>query len=52
MLLKSPTKDIWAQSVSRELGRLAQGFKQIKGNDAIEFIPKSQVPPKEKSNIC
>ena len=32
--------DIWRQSVSNELGRLAQGVRNIKGNNVIEFIYK------------
>ena len=32
--------DIWRQSVLNELGRLAQGVRNIKGNNVIEFIYK------------
>ena len=46
-LLKTESQ-IWSESVSNELGRLAQGISNVKGNDAIEFIPKSEVPLKTK----
>ena len=48
MLLKGPMKDIWNNSTSRELGRLAKGWKNEAGNEALEFIPKSEVPQHEK----
>ena len=44
-LLKSHNADIWANALSNELGRLAQGIGSIIGNDAIEFISKNDVPP-------
>ena len=47
MLLKqNPT--IWKTSITNELGRLAKGIKEVKGNDVIEFIMKKQIPPNKK----
>ena len=43
-LLNGPMKRIWDLSVAREIGRLAQGIFKVKGNNAIDFIPKSEVP--------
>ena len=40
-------KDIWDNSTSRELGRLSNGWKNEKGNEALQFIPKSEVPKGE-----
>ncbi len=39
---------IWQQATSNELGRLAQGVKNTKGNDVIDFIYKSDVPIHKK----
>ena len=35
---------MWEQSICNELGCLSQGYKSIKGNDTIFFIPKSKIP--------
>ena len=43
-LLSSSSAEIWEQATSYELGRLAQGYSHIKGNDVLDFIPKSMVP--------
>ena len=47
MLLKGPMKNIWNNSTSRELGRLSNGWRNEKGNEALEFIPISEVPKGE-----
>ena len=39
---------IWRRSVSNEIGRLAQGIQDIKGNNAMQFIKKSDVPKHKK----
>ena len=39
---------IWKPSVSNELGRLADGVRDVKGNKAIEFVSKSSIPKKNK----
>ena len=44
-LLKGPTMKIWDLAVTKELGRLAQGIFDVIGNDVIDFISKSEVPP-------
>ena len=43
-LLKGSQSKIWSESLSNELGRLAQGVNSVKGNDVVDFIPKSDVP--------
>ena len=43
-LLKSENAIIWENALSSELGRLAQGISSIIGNDALDFILKSDVP--------
>ena len=35
-------------SLSNELGRLAQGIRQVNGNDVIDFISITDVPKKKK----
>ena len=35
---------IWGCSITNELGRLSQGINNIEGNNALLFIPKSEVP--------
>jgi hypothetical protein len=34
----------WEESNAEEIGRLAQGYKNIKGTNTIHFIKKSQLP--------
>ena len=43
-LLHSSMANVWEIAVSNELGRLAQGINNIKGNDVIDFIYKHEVP--------
>ena len=45
-LIKTEDKNVWEQSMCNELGCLSQGYKSIKGNDTIFFIPKSKIPKK------
>lgn len=47
-LLKGPTAEICQQSLTNELGRLAQGIGSITGNDCVDFIHKSEVLPNKK----
>ena len=47
-LIKTKEKDVWENSMYNELGRLAQGYGDIKGKDTIFFIPKSKVPKHKK----
>ena len=47
-LIKSDKyRDIWMHSFANELGRLAQGVRDIPGTDTIDFIPFSAVPKGE-----
>lgn len=46
LLEQDPTK--WQPSVSNELGRMVQGVRDVKGNDVMDFIPKSEVPSNKK----
>ena len=41
-------KKIWSRSYANELGRLAQGIRDIPGTDTIKFIRKYQVPKGRK----
>ena len=41
-------QDVWKQSVSNELGRLAGGIRDVSGNEAIEFISQHKVPSNKK----
>ena len=43
-LLKRSQSKTWSDSLSNELGRLAQGIHNVKGNDVVDFIRKSDVP--------
>ena len=40
-------RDIWMKSFANELGRLAQGIRDIPGTDTIDFIPFTEVPKGE-----
>ena len=40
-------RDIWMHSFANELGRLAQGIRDIRGTNTINFIPFSEVPEGE-----
>ena len=40
--------NIWNLALSNEIGRLAQGMKDTKGNDAVDFTPLSAVPKHKK----
>ena len=37
-------RDIWKKFFSNELGRLAQGIRDVPGTDKIDFIPHTDVP--------
>jgi len=41
-------RDVWATSFANELGRLAQGIRDVKGTNAIKFIRQSQLPEGRK----
>ena len=43
-LLKGSQSKTWSASLSSKLGRLAQGINNVKGNDVVDFIRKSDVP--------
>ena len=44
-LITNPkTKATWTTSYANELGRLAQGIRDIKGSNCIYFIPHTKVP--------
>jgi hypothetical protein len=40
-------RNVWMKSFANELGRLAQGIRDISGTDTIDFIPLSKVPKGE-----
>jgi len=41
-------RTVWMHAFANELGRLAQGIRDIVGTDTIDFIPFSDVPKFEK----
>ena len=41
---KGKYRDIWSTSLANELGRLAQGIRNVKGTNIILFISKSEIP--------
>jgi hypothetical protein len=43
-LIKGPDKPIWEKGMCNELGRLAQGYGNVKGKNTIFFIHRNQVP--------
>ena len=44
-LIKIPElRQTWMTSLANELGRLAQGIREIKGTNTIYFIDKSEIP--------
>ena len=51
-LVKRPEKrEQWLRSLANELGRLAQGIRDIKGTNTIYFIPKADIPPERRREI-
>ena len=34
----------WKEPVCNEIGRMAQGIRNIKGNDVLLFIPRDEIP--------
>ena len=38
----------WGQTLSNEIGRLSQGVRDIKGNNALTFIPYHEIPRSKK----
>ena len=36
--------ETWKVSVSNKIGRRAQGIREVKGNNVLEFIPRHEVP--------
>ena len=47
-LIKTADKEIWIKAVCNKLGRLAQGYKDIKGKNTFFFIPRNKVPKYKK----
>ena len=37
-------RDTWFTSLANEIGRLAQGIRDIEGTNTIHFIPREQIP--------
>ena len=46
-LLKSDYK-VWKIALANQNGRLKQGIRYVKGNDAIDFIPIYLLPTNKK----
>ena len=43
-LIQRPTQQIWKKALTNELGRLAQGINDVKGNDVVDFISYKDIP--------
>ena len=51
-LTKKPDlKALWERSLTTELGRLAQGIRDIKGTNTIYFISKPNIPHDRRKEI-
>jgi hypothetical protein len=51
-LLRNPKySDLWGESYTKELGRLAQGIPGTKGTDTIVFIKYDKIPLDRRQNI-
>ena len=37
-------RETWATSLANEIGRLAQGIREIKGTNTIQFVHKKEIP--------
>ena len=46
LLKQNPER--WKASLSNEIGRLAQGIRNVKGNDVVDFVSISEVPRNKK----
>ena len=47
-LIEGPSKEVWQQALSNELGRLSQGNEKVSGTDTISFINKNTIPRNKK----
>ena len=51
-LIGNPTTaHTWQTSFSNELGRLSQGFNNIKGTNTMEFIPYKDIPTDRRRDV-
>jgi hypothetical protein len=48
-LLNSSDGHLWEECTSEEIGRLAQGYKLVKGTNTIHFIKLDAIPPDRKA---
>ena len=47
-MIKGPKRKNWEISCANELGKLAQGIREVKGTNIVILIPKSKVPKYKK----
>ena len=51
-LIKRPElMETWYTSLANELGRLAQGIRDVKGTDTVDFIQLSEIPMDRRKEI-
>ena len=51
-LIKRPElRERWSTSLANELGRLAQGIRDVKGTNTIVFIKKSAIPADRRKEV-
>ena len=43
-LIKGLERRVWERSIANKLVQLAQGIREVKGENTVMFIPKSKVP--------
>ena len=52
IFLQRENEEKWGPSLSNELGRLAQGIRDMKCNNALTFVEKQENSTQQKSGIC
>ncbi len=51
-LSKSSVGPQWQGEHCNKIGRLAQGFQEVKGTSSMHFIPVNKIPPGKKATYC
>ena len=51
-LIKLPKyREVWMKSFANEIGRLAQGIRDIKGTNTMEFIRRDEIPRERAKDV-
>ena len=51
MIKRPETRETRFRSLANEIGRLAQGIRDINGTDTIFFIPKYEIPKERLKEV-